>query len=133
MDVFEAIGKRHSYRGPFRDQRIPRSDLERIVQAGLQAPSGKNEQTTTFVIVDDADLVRRINEMPSGNKAQRQAKAFIACIVTNVWLGFPFMMCRSRGEHAASSDSCRLRDCLDRRLAPRGEPRGRSRTSAGVA
>ena len=54
MDVFEAIAKRHSYRGPFRDRAVPRADLERIVQAGLQAPSGKNAQTTSFVIVDDA-------------------------------------------------------------------------------
>jgi len=81
MDVFEAIAKRHSYRGPFGDQKVPRSDLKRIVQAGLQAPSGKNEQTTTFVIVDDADLVRQIGAMPSANKAIRQAQAFIACTV----------------------------------------------------
>ena len=80
MDVFEAIEKRHSYRGPFRDERIPRADLQRIVQAGLQAPSGKNAQTTAFVIVDDDDLVRRIAETPGGNTAQQQARAHIACI-----------------------------------------------------
>ena len=81
MDVFEAIAKRHSYRGPFRDQPVPRSDLQRIVQAGLQAPSGKNAQTTKFVIVDDADVVQKIGGMPSANKAMQQAKAMIACIV----------------------------------------------------
>ena len=53
MDVFEAIAKRHSYRGPFKDQPISREDLRRIVQAGIQAPSGGNRQTTTFVIADD--------------------------------------------------------------------------------
>ena len=81
MDVLEAIAKRHSYRGPFRDQPVPRSDLQRIVQAGLQAPSGKNAQTTRFVIVDDADLVRKIAGMRDANKAIQQAKAFIACII----------------------------------------------------
>lgn len=81
MDVFEAVALRHSYRGPFRDQMIPRADLERIVQAGLQAPSGKNAQTTRFVIVDDPDLVRKIAGMPAANTAMQQAKAFIACIV----------------------------------------------------
>ena len=81
MDVFDAIAKRHSYRGPFRDQKVPRSDLKRIVQAGLQAPSGKNAQTTTFVIVDDVEVVRKISEMPGANKAIRQAQAFIACVV----------------------------------------------------
>lgn len=81
MDVFEAIAKRHSYRGPFRDQPVPRADLRRIVQAGLQAPSGKNAQTTIFVIVDDDELVRKISAMPQANKAMRQAKALIACAV----------------------------------------------------
>ena len=60
MDVFEAIAKRHSYRGPYEDRPVPRDDLRRIVQAGLQAPSGKNMQTTRFVIVDEPELVRQI-------------------------------------------------------------------------
>ena len=81
MDVFEAIAKRHSYRGPFRDQPVPRDDLRRIVQAGLQAPSGKNAQTTAFVILDDADLVRKIGSLPSANQAMQEARAMIACIV----------------------------------------------------
>ncbi|MCP4591084.1 MAG: nitroreductase [bacterium] len=81
MDVFEAMSERYSYRGSFRDQMIPRDDLRRIVEAGLQAPSGKNIQTTRFVIVDDADLVRQIAEMPAANTAMQQAKAYVACIV----------------------------------------------------
>ena len=80
MDVFEAIARRHSYRGPFRDQPVPRADLRRIVQAGLQAPSGRNAQTTTFVIVDDHELVCTIGRMHQTNVAMQQAKAFIACI-----------------------------------------------------
>ena len=81
MDVFEAIAKRHSYRGAFRDEPVPRTDLTRIVQAGLQAPSGKNAQTTHFVILDDTSLVGKIGAMPSANKAMQQARAMIACIV----------------------------------------------------
>lgn len=83
MDLFEAINRRHSYRGAFKDQPVPREDLRRIVQAGLQAPSGRNSQTTTFVIVDDPQLVQRIAAMPGANQAQKNAKAFIvACIPT---------------------------------------------------
>lgn len=81
MDVFEAIGQRHSYRGPYRDAPVPRDDLRRIVQAGIQAPSGRNAQTTTFVIVDDPDLVRRIGGLHASNVAVQQARAFIACVV----------------------------------------------------
>jgi len=81
MDLFEAIAKRHSYRGSYRDQPVPRDDLRRIVQAGIQAPSGKNAQTTTFVIVDDPAIVRQIASLHASNLAVQQARAFIACIV----------------------------------------------------
>ena len=81
MDLFDAIAKRHSYRGPYRDQPVKREDLRRIVQAGLQAPSGRNAQTTGFVIVDEPDLVRRIAALHASNTAMQQARAYIACIV----------------------------------------------------
>ncbi len=81
MDVFEAIARRHSYRGPFRDQPVPREDLKRIVQAALQAPSGKNAQTTSFIIVDNAETVRQISTMHPTNTAMQEARAYIACIV----------------------------------------------------
>jgi nitroreductase len=81
MDLFEAITLRNSYRGPCRDQSVPREDLRRIVQAGLQAPSGKNAQTTTFIIVDDPDPLRQIDTMHPTNRALQKAKVLIACII----------------------------------------------------
>ena len=81
MELFEAIERRHSYRGPFEERAIPREDLQRIVQAGIQAPSGKNGQTTTFVIVDEPELVAQIAQLHVSNIAVQQARAFIACIV----------------------------------------------------
>ena len=81
MDVFEAIARRHSYRGPFRDRPVPRDDLRRIVQAGLQAPSGRNMQTTTFVIVDEPQLVRQIGALHTTNPAVQTAQAMIACLI----------------------------------------------------
>ena len=81
MDVFEALAQRHSYRGPFEVGTVARHDLRRIVEAALQAPSGKNAQTTTFVVVDDADLLDAIHAMPGANTALQQARALIACVV----------------------------------------------------
>lgn len=96
MDVFEAIAKRHSYRGPLKDQSIPRSDLQRIVQTGIQAPSGKNAQTTTFVIVDQPEVVREIGRMHPSNVAVQQAQALIACVVdhdpTAIYEGYNFQI-----------------------------------------
>ena len=81
MELFEAIRERYSYRGPFQGDPIPREDLKRIVGAGLMAPSGKNAQTTGFVIVDDPELVKEIGGMHPSNKALQQARALIACII----------------------------------------------------
>jgi len=83
MDLFEAITKRHSYRGAFLETPVPREHLTRIVEAGLKAPSGKNCQTTTFVIVDEPALVRDIGAMNKNSKAMQTAGAFIACIVND--------------------------------------------------
>jgi nitroreductase len=81
MDIFQTIANRHSYRGVFKDEAVKRDDLTKIVQAGLDAPSGCNAQTTEFVIVDNSELVSKINKMSESNKAVQTAKAYIACIV----------------------------------------------------
>lgn len=83
MDLFEAIAQRHSYRGSYLNTPVPREHLRRIVQAGLQAPSGCNNQTTTFVIVDEPELLRAIGGMPKATVSLQQAKALIACVVPN--------------------------------------------------
>jgi len=94
MELFEAIAKRHSYRGSFAQTPVGREDLHKIVQAGLQAPSGKNAQTTRFVIVDDADLLAKIRGLDGANKAMQEALALIACVIDRqpeaIYEGFSF-------------------------------------------
>jgi nitroreductase len=80
MDLFDAISRRHSYRGPFLETPVPREHLEQILTMGLKAPSGCNSQSTAFVIVDSPELVRAIGQMSKG-KAMQTAKAYIACVV----------------------------------------------------
>jgi len=96
MDFFEAVKKRHSYRGAFTGATVSREDLEKIVQAGLEAPSGKNCQTTRFVIVDEIQLLEQITQMHPGNKAFQQAKAMVACIIDKkpeaIYEGFEFQV-----------------------------------------
>ena len=75
MELFEAIDKRHSYRGEYVDRPVPRDDLRRIVQAGIQAPSGCNAQTTAFVIIDDPDLMARLRQI-----VPISAPAAIVCV-----------------------------------------------------
>ncbi len=79
MELFEAFAKRHSYRGVFRNTPVPRDDLNRIVEAGIMAPSGCNAQTTHFAIVDDPALLTEIRGLISMDAVQT-APAIIAVI-----------------------------------------------------
>lgn len=63
MDFFEVIAKRHSYRGTFQEASIPQEDIDKILLAGIQAPSGYNQQTTSFVVVTEPALRRQIAEI----------------------------------------------------------------------
>jgi nitroreductase len=81
MDLFDVIRQRSSYRGAFLKKPVAREDLERIVQAGLDAPSGRNMQTTSFVIVDEPDLLDSIRLIASHNKPLQTCPALICCVV----------------------------------------------------
>jgi nitroreductase len=79
MDLFDAINNRYSYRGQFTAAPVPRADLEKIVQAGVQAPSACNEQVATFVIVDDPSLLVQIAQVVA-KPVCHAAKAMIAVV-----------------------------------------------------
>ena len=81
MELFEAIARRHSYRGSFLDKSIPRGDLAKIVQAGIQAPSGMNKQTTEFVIVDAPEVKEKLADMAAERVTMAEAQAYIACVI----------------------------------------------------
>ena len=61
MQALEAIAARRSYRGRFAPDPVPREHLKIILQAGLDAPSGCNKQTTSLIAVDDPALMRRLH------------------------------------------------------------------------
>lgn len=72
MDVFEAIAQRRSIR-QFKDTPIPKEVLLKILEAGIQAPSGKNAQPWRFVVVQEdkrAAMVRVMREGIANLKAQ---------------------------------------------------------------
>ncbi|MBN1777138.1 MAG: nitroreductase family protein [Clostridiales bacterium] len=58
MDLFEAVKRRHSYRGAFKTDPVPEADLYKIAEAGVRAPSGCNKQTTHLCIVSDPEKLR---------------------------------------------------------------------------
>ena len=65
MEFFDVVSRRYSHRTAFLDQPVPDADVRRIVEAGIQAPSGQNCQTTSFVVVTDPELRKGISELLS--------------------------------------------------------------------
>ena len=63
MNVLEAIEKRHSYRGMYKDIPVPRRDLIKIMKAGLAAPSGCNKQTTSMIAIDDPEVLKKLHSV----------------------------------------------------------------------
>ena len=65
MNIIETINKRHSYRGKYKSDAVPREDLITIMKAGLNAPSGCNKQTTSLIAVDDKDVLKKLHRVIS--------------------------------------------------------------------
>lgn len=95
MDFFKTIAKRYSYRGEFKKDPVAKKDLQKIVQAGIAAPSGKNAQTTNFVIVTKHSLVKKIGSLHT-MAAMQTAKAIIVCVIDKnpqpVYEGYSFQI-----------------------------------------
>jgi len=86
MNTFEAIKKRATYRGPFRNVDIPRGDLQKIVQAAIDAPSGCNFQSSYFIIVDDEIMMKKLSViMPKGGMDTATAAIVVVADRTPVY------------------------------------------------
>ena len=80
MNVLEAIETRHSYRGKFRSTPVPREHLVKIMEAGYHGPSGCNKQTTSFLAVDDPQVMKAVHAVidpPVGETAPA-----MVCVLT---------------------------------------------------
>lgn len=78
MDLFEAIKKRRSVRSLVKTE-IAMEDLEKIVEAGILAPSGMNVQPREFIIITNPDIIDKLSEVQS---FIRNASAMIAVVCT---------------------------------------------------
>lgn len=80
MNTIETIGKRRSYRGKYKQEPVPRDDIVTIMQAGLDAPSGCNKQTTYLIAVDDPDVLARLRAVIDPPVAETAPAAI--CVLT---------------------------------------------------
>ncbi len=66
MNVYEAILKRRSIRR-FKDKGVPYEVLEKCIDAGRIAPSGRNEQLCEYIVINDAKVLPGIFENIGGS------------------------------------------------------------------
>ena len=80
MNTLEAIHARKSYRGPYLPTPVPREHLKLILDAGCAAPSGCNKQTTSFIAVDDPEILAQLSQVINSTTS-RTCPAMI-CVLT---------------------------------------------------
>jgi nitroreductase len=74
---FTIVNSRRSVR-KFTDEPVPREVLERIVAAGIEAPSGGNAQQRQYVIVDDPAVMEKVR---AASPALKTAPAAIVIVM----------------------------------------------------
>ncbi len=78
--IFQAIKKRRSVR-EFLDRTVSWEDLAMIAEAGIWAPSGKNNQPWRFVIITDDDTRNKIGELTLYRHIISSCRALIAVYI----------------------------------------------------
>jgi len=77
MDVYEAIRTRTSVRG-YRSSPVEEEKLKRILDAARLAPSGKNGQPWTFIVIKDVETRARLVDACRGQAFVGEAPVVIA-------------------------------------------------------
>ena len=79
MDALEAIFSRRSVRR-YQDRPVPEELERKLLAAGMNAPSARNQQPWQFVVIDDRALLTEIGEInPNAKMAQQAPLAILVC------------------------------------------------------
>ncbi len=67
MEFYEVVRRRSAIR-IFKPDPIPEDVVRRILQAGMQAPSGEHKQPWEFIIIKNPDLRRKLAEVKADSR-----------------------------------------------------------------
>lgn len=76
MDTFDAIRTRHTVR-EFQNRRLPAPLLERLLEAGLQAPSNDHLRRWHFILVDEPEQRLRLLERVQKQFTEAEVNAWL--------------------------------------------------------
>ena len=82
MDALETIKTRRSIR-KYTSQKIDRSIIKQIIEAGIYAPSGLNNQPWRFVIVEDENIIDTVS---SKTKYSHIIKNTSICFIKHIFI-----------------------------------------------
>ena len=90
MDLLDVMLKRRSVR-KYTDEEIPNEKMNRIIQAGLLAPTSRNLKPCNFLVIEDKEVLRKIAESKEHGAAfLKDANKAIAVIgnslVADTWI-----------------------------------------------
>lgn len=88
MELLPEIQQRQSIYD-FSTQSIEQEILDRILEAGRQAPSAKNRQTWRFIVINDESLRGKIQNAAFGQEHVGKAPIIIAASSTNTEYRMP--------------------------------------------
>jgi nitroreductase len=80
METWNAITSRRNVRS-FTDRPLAEDDLDRILEAGRLAPSGRNWQPWDFVAVTDRELLDQLSSVGPGTRPVAQSAATVAVVL----------------------------------------------------
>lgn len=85
MNLLDLMLKRRSVR-KYKDDEIPKEKLNRILQAGLLAPTSRNRKPCSFLIVDNKDVLEKLSKSKDAGAAflKDANKAIVVAANSNV-------------------------------------------------
>ena len=79
MEVQEALLSRRSIR-KYKDQKISKLEMDRILKAAMYAPSAMNLQAWQLIVIDNKDvLIETIRSIPYAEMLRQSAAAILVC------------------------------------------------------
>ena len=69
MALIDDLLKRRSVRR-YKDENIPKKDFEKILQAGLLAPTSRNRKPCNFLIVENKKTLEKLHNMKEKAKSE---------------------------------------------------------------
>jgi len=104
MEFFEVVFSRYSHKGVLdANLAVPESDLRKMVEAGMAAPSAMNKQSPEFIIVTEPRLLDEIGNL-TDNMTLRSAPAIILVLANVEAVGEGYY----REDYAAATENILL-------------------------